>query len=657
PRGSERVAGYDAWVVDIVPADALRYGYRADQRVVNFVLKENYNALTTEVEGGLATAGGRSTYGAEANLLHIDRGGRWNVEAEYRHQSPLFESERDIVGTGALLDERPYRSLLAETDQLSLGGTVNRTILGDVSATLNGRVDANRTESFIGLPPAGGETALTRVTDSRTAHAGVALNGDIQPFRWAFTGNFDRGHSESVIETGAVPTTSETFTQKASAEAVASGPVYALPAGEVSTSIRIGAEHQGLRGETSRSGVDQARELSRTRGNVQASLDVPIASRRRDVLSAIGDLSLNLNAEAEQLSDFGTLTTLGAGINWSPIEELRLIASVTEEDGAPSMQQLGDPTVLVPNVRVFDFTRGTTVDVARLEGGNPDLLADSRRVWKLGLTARPFGETDLTLRADYTNSRILNPIASFPAATAEIEAAFPERFVRDADGNLVSIDGRPVNFARADRSELRWGFNYSTALGGDEAAAERGRRGGGGRGFGGGRGGRGGGGDRLRLGLFHTWHFTDEILIREGVPVLDLLGGSATGSSGGQPRHEIEAQAGLSKDGFGARLSAQWRSGTTVLGVADGLGGTSGDLDFSSLATVNLRLFANLNQQEGLIERMPWLRNTRVSLSVNNLFDSRQRVTGADGVTPISYQPDYLDPLGRSVMLSLRKQF
>lgn len=636
--------------VDILPEEvALRYGYRADQRVVNFVLKENYNAVTTEVEGGLATAGGRSTYEAEANVLHIDRGGRWNVEAEYEHQSPLFESERDIVATDTLLDERPYRSLLAETDQLSLGGTVNRTILGDVSATLNGRVEANRTESFIGLPPEGGETALTRVTDSRTAHAGVALNGDVQPFRWSFTGNFDRGHSESVIETGAAPTTSETFTQTANAELVASGPLYELPAGEVSTSVRIGAEHQGLRGETSRSGVNQARELARTRGNIQASLDVPIASRRRDVLSAIGDLSLNLNAEAERLSDFGTLTTLGAGINWSPIEEIRFIASVTEEDGSPSMQQLGDPTVLVPNVRVFDFIRGTTVDVARLEGGNPDLLADSRRVVKVGLTARPFEETDLTLRADYTNSRILNPIASFPTATAEIEAAFPERFVRDAEGNLVSIDSRPVNFARADRRELRWGLNYSTALGEEEASGERGV----GRGFGRGRG----GGDRLRLGLFHTWHFTDEILIREGVPVLDLLNGSATGSSGGQPRHEIEAQAALSKDGFGARLSAQWRSGTTVLGVSDGSGGTTGDLDFSPLATVNLRLFANLDQQEGLIERLPWLSDTRVSLSVNNVFDSRQRVTGADGLTPVSYQPDYLDPLGRTVMLSLRKQF
>ena len=643
--------------VDILPEEvALRYGYRADQRVVNFVLKENYNALTTEIEGGLATAGGRSTYGAEANVLHIDRAGRWNVEAEYQHQSPLFESERDIAIGDALLDERPFRSLLAETDQLSLGGTINRTILGDASATLNGRVEASRNESFIGLPPSGGETALTRVTDSRTAHVGVALNGDIQPFRWAFTGNFDRGHSESVIETGAVPTTSQTFTQTANAELVASGPLYELPAGEVSTSVRIGAEHQGLRGETSRSGMDQARELSRSRANVQASLDVPIASRRRDVLSAIGDLSLNFNAEAERLSDFGTLTSLGAGINWSPIEEIRFIASVTEEDGAPSMQQLGDPTVLVPNVRVFDFLRGTTVDVARLEGGNPDLLADSRRVWKLGVTAKPFSETDLTVRADYTNSRILNPIASFPTATPEIEAAFAERFVRDADGNLVSIDARPVNFARADRSELRWGLNYSTSLGEEPARGERGAAAGGGRGFGG--GGRGGGGaGRLRLGLFHTWHFTDRILIREGVPVLDLLNGSATGSSGGQPRHEIEAQAAVSKDGYGARLSANWRSGTRVNGAPDGLGGTTGDLDFSGLTTMSLRLFADLGQQESLVESVPWLSNTRVSLSVNNLFDSRQRVTDANRLTPVSYQPDYLDPLGRTVMLSLRKQF
>jgi hypothetical protein len=657
--------------VDILPEEvALRYGYRADQRVVNFVLKASYDAVTVEVEGGIATAGGRGNYGAEANILHIDPSGRWNIDLEYQHQTPLLESERNILTDGSLLDERPFRTLLSETDQLSVGGTINRTIFDDVSATLNARIDANSSLGFIGLPASGIAPALTRDTQSTTAHVGVALNGTIQPFRWAFTGNFDRSHSESVIETGTVPTTSETFTQVGNAELVLTGPLFELPAGEVSTSVRLGAEHQGLRGETSRGGIDEGGELSRTRGNVQASLDVPIASRRLGVLDGIGDLSVNFNGEVEQLSDFGTLTSFGAGLNWSPIEQVRVVASFTNEDGAPSMQQLGDPTLLVPNVRVFDFLRGTTVDVTRLEGGNPDLLADNRQVWKLGLTIRPLAETNVTFRADYTNSRIDNPIASFPTATPEIEAAFPERFSRDGAGNLLSIDSRPVNFASSQRSELRWGLDYSRSLGEEntgrgrglggeagERAPRMGARGRGGGGPGGLGGGGGGGGGRLRLGLFHTWHLTDQILIRDGLPVLDLLNGSAVGNTGGQPRHEIEAQANVSKDGFGARLTAQWRSGTTVNGAANGLGGTSGDLNFSDLATVNFRLFADLGQQQALVSALPWLSNTRVTLSVNNLFDSRLRVTDEMGLTPISYQPDYLDPLGRSVTISLRKQF
>ena len=45
----------------------------------------------------------------------------------------------------------------------------------------------------------------------------------------------------------------------------------------------------------------------------------------------------------------------------------------------------------------------------------------------------------------------------------------------------------------------------------------------------------------------------------------------------------------------------------------------------------------------------------RVSLSVENVFDNRQRVRDASGAIPVSYQPDYLDPLGRTVRLSIRK--
>ncbi|MEA3015403.1 MAG: iron complex outerrane recepter protein, partial [Sphingomonadales bacterium] len=182
-------------------------------------------------------------------------------------------------------------------------------------------------------------------------------------------------------------------------------------------------------------------------------------------------------------------------------------------------------------------------------------------------------------------------------------------------------------------------------------------RGGGG---GGGRGGFGGGGGRfggrLQLGLFHTYHIEDEILIREGVPALDLLGGSAVGGRGGQPRHEVEAQAGLFRNGFGARLSANWQSGTTVRGRPD-LGGTTGDLEFGDFTTVNLRLFADLGARRDWVREVPFLRGARVTLSIDNLFDSRLQVRDATGATPLSYQPDYLDPLGRSVRLTIRKLF
>ena len=697
--------------VDILPeAVALQYGYRADQRVVNIVLRRRFRAITGELEYGLATAGGRGSYEADVNYLRIDRAGRWSLDFEYEHADPLLESERDIVQptVDRGLDIGRFRTLLAETDQFSVNGTLNRTIFGDVSATANGRLDMSASTGRLGL--ADGARPLIRESDARTAHLGFAFNGDIRPWRWSLTANYDNVRSTSETDTASSTTRDRTrsTSSSGSTELVLNGPLFELPAGDVSATVRAGFDTRDLSSTTLRGGAAQDRDLSRDRGSLQGNVDVPIARRSRSVLSGIGDLSLNFNGEVEQFSDFGTLTTAGGGFNWSPVEEIDFGATFTDEDGAPSMQQLGDPQQLTPGVRVFDFTRGETVDIGRLDGGNPALLADNRRVLTLRMSARPIEDEDLTILANYTSSRIRNPIASFPTATPEIEAAFPDRFQRDASGRLVRIDARPVNFARSDRSEIRWGINFSEPIGpqgpppgargrfrqgggpggartgqpdqagqtpgatpGTPGERPRGGRGpgggeggfrGGGRGFGGGGfGGRGfgggGRGGRLQLGLFHTWHFENEILIRDGVPVLDLLDGSAVGSRGGQPRHEVEVQAGIFKDGLGARISANWQSGTFVRGRPDLGTGTSSDLFFSDFATVNLRLFADLGQQRSLVRSVPFLRGARVSLAIDNLFDGRLDVRDSAGLTPLGYQPDILDPLGRSVRITLRKLF
>jgi len=53
----------------------------------------------------------------------------------------------------------------------------------------------------------------------------------------------------------------------------------------------------------------------------------------------------------------------------------------------------------------------------------------------------------------------------------------------------------------------------------------------------------------------------------------------------------------------------------------------------------------------------PWLRGTQVQLRLDNIFNSRPKVHDANGNVPLNYQPDLLDPLGRTIMITFRKLF
>lgn len=652
--------------MEILPEEvALRYGYRADQRVVNLVLRRRFRAVTVEGEVVAPTAGGRSAYELDLDALRIQDDARQQFEFEATYATRLLESERDIVRTP---DEGPFRTLSPQTQGLSLNGVYARPFGEGMSGTLNGSLEWNESNALLGLSGGAERDALGRLSDTSAAHLGGAVNGAWSGWRWSVTGNADVSRSRTLTEVAVDPATgawrpansARSTVTSADLEALANGTLLTLPAGPVNAAFTVGGDTRRLESESDRFGVRRDSDLSRHIARAQANLDVPLASRRRGGFEGVGDLSVNFNAAVDRLSDFGTLTTLGGGVTWSPVEAVRLIASVTEEEGAPSVQQLGDPETATPGVRVFDFTRGETVEVLQLSGGNRGLLADNRRVVKLGLTLKPFDETDFTIRADYTRTRTRDEIASFPAPTPQIEAAFQDRFVRDATGRLVQVDVRPVNFDRHDEEQLRWGFHYSRPLQntrtpagapGTQRRAEGAGPSGGGPpgGFRGGRGRFSGG--NMTFAVFHTWRIEDEVLIRPGVPVLDLLDGAALSQSGGASRHQVDVQAGVSKNGLGARLNARWREGSRVDG------GPSGEsLRFSDLTTVDLRLFADLGLQP-MAREHTWMRGARVSLEVKNLFDERIAVRDEAGLTPLSYQPDLIDPVGRTVSISFRKLF
>jgi hypothetical protein len=104
---------------------------------------------------------------------------------------------------------------------------------------------------------------------------------------------------------------------------------------------------------------------------------------------------------------------------------------------------------------------------------------------------------------------------------------------------------------------------------------------------------------RLTFSLTDTITLADSAVIAPGTPRLDFLHGGAIGQTGGQPRHQVEAQAGWSNNGLGARVGFDWRSATDV----DTL--DAGPLHFSPFATFNLRLFANVGQDVALVAKHP----------------------------------------------------
>ncbi len=662
---------------EILPEEvALKYGYRADQRVMNIVLRERFRSTAARAEIEVPTKGGSIEAETDITRLLIGSNGRTTLNVHAEGNTMLTEAERDIA-LAEPLDGGPdpceARSLTGSRREIRAGATVNRTILGNVGATFNGELEHNDGRSLIGLDAISLEPLARRIS-SDSARAGMALNWDTGDWRWSSTANADLSRSETDTERSGETALrrARSITASVDADVIANGTLFSLPAGGVGTTVKVGASTLHLDSRRRDADDDVSTSLSRTGGRASVNVDLPLSSRRGD-FNPVGNLTLNANGEVERLSDFGTLTTLGTGANWSPAERLNLIASWTREEGAPSVQQLGNPILETPGSRVFDFTRGESVLATAISGGNPELSADRRKVMKLGANWQPLEETDLKLRGEYVRTRFEDPISSFPAATPELEAAFPDRFVRNAAGDLVSVDFRPVNFDSARRDTLRIGFDFSRPLtsaapsqaqiealrarrraaGGNAAspaARQDARQPGEARGFGG-RFGGGRNGGRLTFSVTDTINLVDEVTIRPGLPRLDYLGGDAAGQSGGRARHEIEARAGYFNNGLGARLSANYRTATTV----DNAGSDS--LRFSPLATVDLRLFANLGQRFGLVSKYPALRGSSVRFEVNNLFDAKPRVRNALGDVPFSYQQDLLEPLGRTIEISFRKLF
>lgn len=723
--------------VQIFPEElALQYGFRPDQRVINFILKANFTGFSAEAEYGVPTRGAQGQTELESTLTRIGKNSRLNINVEYQNKTAITEAERDIIqdSAGDAVNLGAVRTLNAPSDNLEWNATYSRTFENGSALSLNGGYIFDKSRDLLGFPSGNLDVPgnvdplfryftqfgpLGRTIETNTIQAGAALNGRLSSWRYALSTDYvrekiatstenggDIGAVQTAINTGAAdpfamdfgnllapPITNQARATSGTWESLAtlSGTALTLPSGSVTTTLRAGYNRQDLDSREESAGLTTLSNLQRDDFNAGLNIDIPLSDENIEVLEALGKLSINGNIGYSELSDFGGLLEFGFGLNWEPLNGLTLTASAIGEEAAPTIQQLGNPIIITPNVTTFDFSNGSTVLTSITTGGNLDLPAETRRDIKLAANYRPKWFDNLTLLAEYNRNNSQNVASSFPLLTEEIEAAFPDRVTRDSTGQLLAIDRRPVNYSNVRSESVRYGLEFSKRFG---QRRGRGRPSGAGRGRGANRpngttrsvpsdqraqdgtnrpqdatartersaaraarprGGRGAGrrrGGRWRVSAYHTIRLDERILIRPDVEELDLLNGSAIGSDGGEPRHKFELVGGWFNNGIGFRFRGEHETATRVTG---GLIGS--DLRFSDLTTLNFRAFVNLDNRGKLTQKLKFLKGSRIALRIDNLFDDIQDVRDANGLVPLRYQPGFIDPVGRYIEISFRKRF
>lgn len=606
---------------------------------------------------------------------------------------PEASGDRTIAGfaTGAnqprLFDLGPYHTMVARNDALKaeavlanrLGKTLawsltlsaeqsrDRTVSGPAPATLI-VPGTNPYSPFAGTVLL--DRYLTEVDPLRqrqtttTLHAGGLVRGAIAGWRWDFTAMLDQqtiaGRSErsidlqaanAAIAAGANPfapldpsllqnrlvDVAQLRTRTAGIKTVITNTPIRVPAGQIAVTATAEFDRSTAASFT-RGANPFDLHLGRTRAEGAIAIDIPLTSRREHFLPFIGDLSVNASANAREISGFGSLVDTTFGVTWGPLAGVQLLAQVKRSAVAPSLSDLSNPVVHLTNVPIFDYGNGRTELVTLIQGGNPALAAEHRLVRSLGLTIKPFAKRELRANFTYEATTIHDRAGTVYAVTPQIEAILPDLFVRDASGRLVSVAFRPINFYREQQRVLNMTLSANGVLGKPPPTT-------------GPKTGKAGPPPprpNFYAGMGPGIKFGDRLQLRPGTAELDLLNGDTVGG-GGMARAYGYAYGGINYGGNGMSFDGWYAAANRVRGATP-----AADLRFSPIFRLNMSAFINLHY---FLKTRQWTRKVQVKVSVSNITDGHQQVRDGNGRVPNRFQPDYLDPAGRTVSLTLRKLF
>ncbi|MDQ1154497.1 TonB-dependent receptor [Brevundimonas sp. SORGH_AS_0993] len=603
-------------VETLPPQAGALYGGDPSRRVVNIVLQAAFKSRDAQAKMARPNAGGTSSVVGDARQSHIEDNNTFQLGVQASRTTSLRADERPA-------DDRSPSAGEADTLRPEIrvaSATVSATgAVGDWTTSFTG---AARRQSDAFTTTTAGHVLETRQTvDSLTAAGGVS--GRV--LGWSLRAGMD-GLIARSRQSGLTRFASRT--QVLSATVSADRPVMELPTGPIL--VTADARYTASRSET-RNATKTPTHTAQTL-DLRSNVNLPILSGFSDRTRRWGDLSVNLGGRLNRQTDAGANGGLNAGFAWTPLSRLRLSAQWSQATDAPTREQRFAPLQYGPSRPVYDFRSGQAVEITPLLGGNPDLAPQTTQTTSLSASAAPFGRWGVQGNFDLQTVRASNAIGALPTLTPAVEAAFPDRIVRDAEGRLIGVDQRPINLAQSKSETLSSGLSANIPLGADANGSTR--------------------PGSIQVGISHIWRLGDSLVIRDDLPRLDQL----AGDGGGVPRHQLIVKLDGRYARWGVNAVVNWK-GPARLRRELGRDGPE-DIRLSDLLTAGVRISMTFDAP-GATREGERRRNDgfHLEVEVENLFDNRPEARLGDGRPAPGYARNAQDPLGRTLRVSISRRF
>jgi iron complex outermembrane recepter protein len=338
------------------------------------------------------------------------------------------------------------------------------------------------------------------VTDVSTYRAVVGLQGKLlQKYDWEFKvihGQSDgQAHTENLVDqpnlatfTGDINnltpadltllrdnTTDVLRTTQDTYETAISGPVWALPAGDLSFALGGDVRREALKdtpdfanatGRTDQGGAPTSGAYNLKEGFLE--LNVPLL---KDQFLA-KELTVNAAGRYSHYSNFGNAKTWKTTLNWAPTEDIRLRTTLSTSFRAPTIQELylsnttlfngvNDPCDTNPNSNsllttssgsklatvqancsaslaavgvnpgTFQPSATGSQQIAGISGGNPKLTPERTHDFTIGAVLTPHFVPNLQMTVDYWRIKLSNQIIQVPDPQTALDLCYASAGLSD----------------------------------------------------------------------------------------------------------------------------------------------------------------------------------------------------------------------------------